>query len=305
MSSAELFSLPLFSSSLPARGKAAIRGVSVPPSAGVGKRRRGGGSGGISGPGPSAAGSGPAAGLRTGPMAAGSRGGGRLATKRPGAGRVAGGGAERGRGWGRLLARFPLGGAGGGSAARGLAPSGAAAGHGGAMIRREGKESRALPRPAPPAAPGTAARRAQQVSAPPHRERAVPGQRPRLPRDGELWRGCPAACPPRDVGCVLIAAWLWGAAHPLRVGRPWARGSGEEGPTVSGACSYRCRDAQAVLWVWYAGPALPAPVSPTVRGSAMRAVLPAHLGLGGMVMPCSVCVPMWWPQFSTCFFRLC
>lgn len=96
VSSAELFPLPLFSSSLPARGKAAIRGVSMPPSAGVGKRRRGGGSGGISGPGPSAAGSGPAAGLRTGPMAAGSRGGGRLATKRPGAGRVAGGGRSGG-----------------------------------------------------------------------------------------------------------------------------------------------------------------------------------------------------------------
>lgn len=72
------------------------------------------------------------------------------------------------------------------------------------------------------------------------------------------------------------------------------RGSGEEGPSVSGVCSYRCCDARAVLRVWYAGPELPVPVSPTMRASRMRAILLAQLRLGGMVTPCSICVSVWW-----------
>lgn len=162
-----------------------------------------------------------------------------------------------GAGGARLLGRFPRGGAGGGSAACLLAATGAAAGYGGAMIRREGKESRALPclqRRAPrPAALNKCLPCRYR-----HRDRTrcpvlLPGSSyplslpPSSPPAGQPWPCAPPRLRLEDqvVGDILMPLWLRAGCYGmLCLQHPWVLWGG----WVLGVWALRGRICK---WDWY------------------------------------------------------
>lgn len=214
---------------VPGSGQAAMRGAPVPPSAGTGERHRaGGGDSGDTG------------------WPAGTPERGDPGMPLPGVGEAGGAPARcrglEGRSRRRCRRRGREGGGGGGSGSRwagqaagplpGLAPSGAAAGRGGAMIRREGKESPAPPCPAVPCLP----HRAPRLNKWPPRRRYRRAAPP--PPRAASWRsGCgDAGCGARHPG--VLREGCGGHAAGRRGVRPGARRGGSPAPA---APSWRCR----------------------------------------------------------------